>query len=347
MEGKEKKAKRKFDSSKMKKVCKKIFTLKTLFIFMIIAVGFSIYQLLTRDKFVFDVSYLSSYSTSEDVDVDITVYSKNDRTSYNGTSNYYKKQTLSDKLFDKLTNDNVKVTVSLYDADGKKVRGAKEKVKTEFATEENISLELPKELEDGVYSLKIKAQKGLYHDEVEKKIDFLSTSSDIITISMDKGIYKPGDEVKFRALITDNNDNKPIEKNVEISIYDGNSNRVFYEESKTSEFGIISGVFNLGEEVNSGTYILSVKIDGKEKSQGFNVESYTEERFEVVFNNLKSSYKTTEDIEFEINTKYFFGEPVVDAEVVVTDVENNKQEVLHTDSTGLAVYTAEKRKKGN
>ena len=342
MKGKEKKTKEKTDSKKSKKVLKKIFNLKVLFTLLIIAIVFSVYQLMTRDKFVFSVSYLSSYSTNEAVDIDVAVYKKGEYGYYYTNSSFmvdsYTEKNLSEKIFDKLTNDNVKVTVSLYDADGKKVRGASEKIKTELKKEESFSLELPEGLEDGNYTLKIKAKKGLYHDEAEKEIYFTSSANDIVTISMDKGIYKPGDEVKFRALITDNKENVPVEKDVEIAIYDGNDNRVFYEETKTSEFGIVSGVFNIADEVNSGVYKLSVKVDGKEKVQGFTVESYTEERFKIEFNNLKAAYAPTDKVEFDINAKYFFGEPVVDATVVVTDDHTGKKEELHTNADGIAKY---------
>ena len=342
MKGKEKKTKEKTDSKKCKKVLKKIFNLKVLFTLLIIAIAFSIYQLMTRDKFVFSVSYLSTYSTNEDVDVDVAVYKKGDYGYYYTNNSFmvdsYTEKNLSEKIFDKLTNDNVKVTVSLYDADGKKVRGASEKIKTELKKEESFSLELPEGLEDGNYTLKIKAKKGLFHDEAEKDIYFTSSANDIVTISMDKGIYKPGDEVKFRALITDNKENKPVEKDVEIAIYDGNDNRVFFEETKTSEFGIVSGVFNIADEVNSGVYTLSVKVDGKEKAQGFTVESYTEERFKIEFNNLKSAFAPTDKVEFDINAKYFFGEPVVDATVIVTDDYTGKKEELHTNAEGIAKY---------
>ena len=342
MKGKEKKTKEKTDSKKSKKVLKKIFNLKVLFTLLIIAIVFSVYQLMTRDKFVFSVSYLSSYSTNEAVDIDVAVYKKGEYGYYYTNSSFmvdsYTEKNLSEKIFDKLTNDNVKVTVSLYDADGKKVRGASEKIKTELKKEESFSLELPEGLEDGNYTLKIKAKKGLYHDEAEKEIYFTSSANDIVTISMDKGIYKPGDEVKFRALITDNKENVPVEKDVEIAIYDGNDNRVFYEETKTSEFGIVSGVFNIADEVNSGVYKLSVKVDGKEKVQGFTVESYTEERFKIEFNNLKSAFAPTDKVEFDINAKYFFGEPVVDATVIVTDDHTGKKEELHTNADGIAKY---------
>ena len=341
MESKIKKTKEKTVSPKVKKALKKVFNLKVLFALLVIAIAFSIFQLVTRDKFVFDVTYLSTYSADENVDVDITVYKKGEFGYYTNSAYLLDSgsgKNLSEKLLDKLTNDNVKLTVSLYDQDGKKVQGVKEKIKTELRKEESISLELPEGLEDGEYSLKIKAKKGLYKDTVEKEIYFSSSDNDIVTISMDKGIYKPGDEVKFRALITNNEKNMPVEKDVEISIYDGNKNRVFFEETTTSEFGIVSGNFKLSDEVNSGTYTISVNVEGKEKVQGFKVDSYTEERFKVEFKNAKTVFSLNDEVEFDIDTKYFFGEPVVDADVVVKDEELGKITTIHTNAEGIAKY---------
>ena len=62
-------------------------------------------------------------------------------------------------------------------------------------------------------------------------------------ISLDKGIYKPGDEINFRALIVSKKNNEPVGKDVEISIYDGNDNRVYINEAMSSEYGIVSGNF--------------------------------------------------------------------------------------------------------
>ena len=73
----------------------------------------------------------------------------------------------------------------------------------------------------------------------EVTISIISEKSTETIISLDKGIYKPGDEVNFRALVISKKDNTPVvSNNVSISIYDGNNNRVYFEDVTTSEFGI-------------------------------------------------------------------------------------------------------------
>ena len=239
---------KKIKKETVKKSAKKVFSFKTLLLIAIIVIAFSLYQIWTRDKFMVEMTTLSSYSISDDADIELTVYDQNN---INRGKQYKGDSTLSDKLLKILSNDKVKVKLSLYDSDGKKVRKVKETVKTTFRELNDIEMDIPEKFEPGKYTLKVKVSKGLAYDYIERELNFEQSSSDIINISMDKGIYKPGDEVKFRALVTSNIDNAHIKNDASISIYDGNENRVYYEEVKTSEFGIVSGVFNLGSEVNS------------------------------------------------------------------------------------------------
>lgn len=323
---------KKIKKDTVKKIAKKVFSFKTLLLIAIIVIAFSLYQIWTRDKFMVEMTTLSSYSISDDADIELTVYDQNN---INRGTQYKGDSTLSDKLLKILSNDKVKVKLSLYDSDGKKVRKVKETVKTTFRELNDIEMDIPEKFEPGKYTLKVKVSKGLAYDYIERELNFEQSSSDIINISMDKGIYKPGDEVKFRALVTSNIDNAPIQNDALISIYDGNENRVYYEEVKTSEFGIVSGVFNLGSEVNSGLYKLVVCVGNKEKVQQFKVDSYTEERFKIETTNAKEVFSTTDNIEFEIKASYFFGEPVVDASVEVVDLGSGKTEKFKTDSNGI------------
>ena len=323
---------KKIKKDTVKKIAKKVFSFKTLFIVAIIVIAFSIYQIVTRDKFMVEMTTLSSYSISDAADIELTVY---DQKNITRGSSYKDDDTLSDKVLGVFSNDNVKVKMSLYDTDGKKVRKVKESFKTTFRELNSVELDIPEKFEPGEYTLKVKVSKGLNYDYIERDLNFEQSSSDIINISMDKGIYKPGDEVKFRALVTSNIDNAPVKNNASISIYDGNENRVYYEEVETSEFGIVSGVFNLGSEVNSGLYKLVVCVGNKEKVQQFKVDSYTEEKFKIETTNLKEVFSTADNVEFEIKASYFFGEPVVDASVEVVDLKTNTTDKFKTDSNGI------------
>lgn len=208
-----------------------------------------------------------------------------------------------------------KITAKLYDSNDKKVKDVYTKCDLEKGTEANISLELPDDLETGSYTLKVKSKSGLYVDTAEVPINVVKDIKSNVIISLDKGIYKPGDEINFRALIVSKKDNEPVEKNVEISIYDGNDNRVYINEVTASEYGIVSGDFKLADEVNSGTYKIKIVSEGQEVTKNFTVNPYIIPNFEVAISTDKEAYVVGETAKITVSGKYFFGEPVKDAEI--------------------------------
>lgn len=135
-------------------------------------------------------------------------------------------------------------------------------------------------------------------------------------ISLDKGIYKPGDEINYRALIVSKNENTPVEScDTVVNIFDGNDNKVYSENAKTSEFGIISGKFKLSDTVNSGTYKLVVSTLNKSVTKEFIVNPYVTPKFEVSVTTDKDIYMVGEKANITVSAKYFFGEPVANANI--------------------------------
>ena len=150
--------------------------------------------------------------------------------------------------------------IELYNQENKKVKDVQEKINIEKGKFADFNIPIPENLETGSYNLKVTAKSGFYKDSFEMPINIINATNSNIVITLDKGIYKPGDEVNFRALVLSKKDNTPIKQEVSIYIYDGNDNRVYNENLKSSDYGIISGNFTLASEVNSGLYKLVVKL---------------------------------------------------------------------------------------
>ena len=249
------------------------------------------------------------------------------------------KHAKKDKLID------AKVTAELYNQEKKKVKGVKYVQKIDKGESANVLLELPENLESGNYNLRITSQSGLLKDKTEIDINIINDIKSNVVISLDKGIYKPGDEVNFRALILSKKENKPVENEVSLYIFDGNNNKVYSETTKTSEYGIVSGTFQLANEVNSGTYKLSVVTETQEVNKYFTVNPYITPKFEANITTDKESYIVGDEARITLTAKYFFGEPVKGANVV--GEINGKEVVGITNESGIFEKTYKIEKEGS
>ncbi len=251
-----------------------------------------------------------------------------------------------DKNYNKLVKSKVKI--ELYDEQSKKIKDVSQKIDINPDEDDNngniFNLEIPEYIDTGKYFLKVTAWSGLYSDIGTVPISIINDSKSNVIISLDKGIYKPGDEINFRALILSKNNNTPIEQLVSVYIYDGNNNKVYTNDVETSEYGIISGKFKLADEVNSGTYKLTISTDSKETSKEFTVNPYITPNFEVNLNTDKETYVVGETAKISISSKYFFGEPVKGAEV--TGTINDKEISGLTNEAGIFETTYNCTEKG-
>ena len=179
-------------------------------------------------------------------------------------------------------------------------------------------IKLPLEgLEDGDYQLRITASSGVRSEVITRQVKIASAEAADITVNFNKGIYKPGDEVLFRMLITSKNDSAPVKKEFNICIYDGNDNQVYNETVSSSDYGIISGRFVLADEVNSGTYRLLITSEDISKEETFEVDPYVLPKFEVGIDTDKNEYIMGDEMQITVSAKYFFGEPVNQGDVSV------------------------------
>lgn len=245
----------------------------------------------------------------------------------NTTDTFYSGSTLESLIgvTKKKTSEPIKsdVTVELLNNNNKKIKGIKEKYKLEKGEQAEVSLNLSKELENGKYVLKVTSKSGILKDVYEVPVNITKGKASETIISLDKGIYKPGDEIAYRALMLSKKDNTPVVAEANISIFDGNNNRVYSENVTTSEFGIVSGKFKLSDTVNSGTYKLTVSNNSQEVTKEFTVNPYITPKFEINVSTDKDTYMIGEKANITINAKYFFGEPVTNASIKGTiDGEN-------------------------
>lgn len=230
---------------------------------------------------------------------------------------------------DKGVDLETKTNLKLLDSNGKAVKNVNIKYE-----DNNAILSIPK-IETGNYVLEAKVSSKVGKDTIKKDIYIADGKQENVTITLDKGIYKPGDTINFRALLTNKENDTPISNDLNISIYDGNDNRVYNENTKSSDYGIVSGNFTLANEVNSGLYKLVIKTNNGETTKQFKVNPYVTPKYEVKVKYDSDNYLVEDTATITFNAKYFFGEPVENADLTIY-VNNQEYKTLKTNPKGIA-----------
>ena len=206
-----------------------------------------------------------------------------------------------------------------------------------------ITIPLPY-MESGFYHLVVSVESELGQEYFTKGIRISADTGQNFVINFDKGLYNPGDTVLFRILALQGASARPLSgEEFTISIFDGNDNRVFVENTNASDFGIISGRFALASEVNSGLYRLTVEQNGRVVAQeAFEVSPFVLPRFRVDLQTDKNEYRLGDTIYLTGTAMYFFGEPVSQGTVTIYVNENRiAHEIpLNEDGTFAIEYDA-------
>ncbi|NXL78374.1 A2ML1 protein, partial [Leptocoma aspasia] len=147
--------------------------------------------------------------------------------------------------------------------------------------------------------------------EGDKKV-LVKPQKNIILIETDKGLYKPGETVKFRIVNIDEN-LKVVKK--EVSILDPEHNRIAEWPNVKSNHGIVDLSFPLASEASLGEYTISVQQHMAQTT--FSVEEYVLKKIEVKIEH--PLYISTAHKEFQLVVcgKYTYGKPV-QGEVEIT-----------------------------
>ena len=207
---------------------------KILKVALVLVILFSIYQILkglTEEKIMVRAIVSNECYSGSELNAIVSIY----KTGKSGNTDL-----IGGKVVAKLKNGKDKV-----------VRKTTETVRVKKGETGNISINVPEKLESGKYKLEIKGKSGIFSRKAYAELTVKDGGNQNIIINLDKGIYKPGDNVNYSGMILDGNSNEPIaEKDIQVNIYDGNDNKVYAQKAPSSKYGIVSGNFKLGDEIN-------------------------------------------------------------------------------------------------
>jgi hypothetical protein len=137
----------------------------------------------------------------------------------------------------------------------------------------------------------------------------------------DRAIYRPGQTVYFKAIVT-----KGLDKNVKIlpnyhsyvMFSDVNGQKISESDFKTNEYGSFSGKFTAPSDRLNG--LMTIQATDGSGFIGISVEEYKRPKFQVVFQPVKESFRLNEKVSVKGNAAAYSGANIDNATVNYTVV---------------------------
>jgi len=140
-------------------------------------------------------------------------------------------------------------------------------------------------------------------------------------IYTDRPIYRPGHKVGWRAILRSEDPKGwklPPFSRVDLEISNPEGQVVARGSSDLSKFGTAAGEWTVPVDAPLGYYSVVLRAGESAQSGSFRVEEYKKPEYEVKMTPKASRLLQGGVAEFEIEARYFFGEPVANAKVKYT-----------------------------
>lgn len=137
-------------------------------------------------------------------------------------------------------------------------------------------------------------------------------------IYTDRPVYRPGDKVGFRGILRAEDEagwKLPDVKEVRCEISDPEGKTIFKRSINLSEFGTVAGDWSIPKSAALGYYSVMLYAGESAQSGSFQVEEYKKPEYEVKVTSPPPRLLQGEGITFNVDAKYYFGEPVAGARV--------------------------------
>lgn len=165
-------------------------------------------------------------------------------------------------------------------------------------------------------------------------------------IYTERPVYRPGQPVYFRGILREKDDityTVPELDSVSVIISNDEGEEVYQKDVALTEFGTFADTFMLDADAGVGFYNIQVELpteppyNRESGSTAFNVAEYRVPEFEVNVSSDATEYVDGDTIRYEVDTRYFFGGSVVNADVNYTVYATG----LYFDYTGRGNYSFE------
>lgn len=139
-----------------------------------------------------------------------------------------------------------------------------------------------------------------------------------VYVYTDRPVYRPGQTVYFKGVLREKGKEDYAilaNQDVDIEIRDSRYNEAGKLSLKTSDQGTFHGEYLLADEPPLGRYEMVVSVGDNSYWFDFKVEEYKKPEYEVNVRVDQPTYINGETIEAAVEARYYFGEPVQNADV--------------------------------
>lgn len=171
-------------------------------------------------------------------------------------------------------------------------------------------------------------------------------------IYTDRPVYRPGQTVSFKAILRQDDDMRyslpEAGTPATVHVQDARGNTLHTFTLATNSFGSVHGDFVIPEGAMLGKYSIETEINGLSDYQIFRVEDYRKPDYQVTITSLQpekqNRFVQGEDVKVQVHAAYYFGEPLVGAELKVNafhdySIDTSVSGELVTDAQGNANLT--------
>ncbi len=168
----------------------------------------------------------------------------------------------------------------------------------------------------------------------KRSVQVVLPGAPVVYVSTDKPLYRPGQTIHIRALTLSQKDLTPVGgEPVTLEVLDGKANKIFKQEVLTDEFGIASLTAALASQVNLGTYVIRAVMGGVTTEQYVEVSEEKLPKFAVDIAFDEPYFTEGSIVTGVLQARYFFGKPVIGAEVRLTLNNGGGRAVVLIDNT--------------
>ncbi|MBN2719452.1 MAG: hypothetical protein JXX14_26610, partial [Deltaproteobacteria bacterium] len=137
-------------------------------------------------------------------------------------------------------------------------------------------------------------------------------------IQSDRGIYRPGETVFFKALVREvsfASMPKTPKERAEVIIEDPYGTELFNKRMSLSRFGSLAFKLNLSTQARLGDYYVKISVAGQTFRERFSVEEFRPVSFEIKKTSDGGEQLMGQALKYAFQADYLFGAPVKNAKV--------------------------------